>query len=73
MIVLNVDLIIYLIQRVVFVLKFVVMERNIHLAVMMEIILMVMDAARIVMLRLDTHVMVDHQALKIPVQQFSHQ
>lgn len=40
------------------------MEKDTLLVVMMEITLMAMDAAEIVMLKLDTHVMVVHQAQK---------
>lgn len=56
-----------------FVLKFVVMERDTLLNVMMETMLMVMDVQKIVTLRLDSHVMAVHQALKTAVQLFSHQ
>lgn len=53
-----------------FVFKFVVMERDTLLNVMMETTLMVMDVQRIVTLKLDSLVMVVHQALKIAVQLF---
>lgn len=55
-----------------FVLKFVVMERDTLLNVMMETMLMVMDVQKIVTLRLDSHVMAVHQALKTAVQLFFH-
>jgi len=55
-----------------FVLKFVVMERDTLLNVMMETTLMVTDAQKIVTLRLDSHVMAVHQALKTAVQLFFH-
>ncbi len=44
----------------------VVMVRSTLRNVMMVITLMVMDAARIVILRLDSHVTVDHQRPRIP-------
>ena len=53
-----------------FVLKSVVMERDTLLNVMMETTLMGMDVQRIVTSKLDSHVMVDHQALKTAVQPF---
>jgi hypothetical protein len=46
------------------------MEKDILLIVMMEITLMAMDAVKIVTLKLDTLVMVDHQVLKIHAQLF---
>jgi hypothetical protein len=46
------------------------MERDILLIVMMEITLMVMDAVKIVTLKSDTLVMVDHQVQKIHAQLF---
>jgi hypothetical protein len=55
-----------------FVLKFVVMERDILLNVMMVTTLMVTDVQKIVTLRLDSHVMAVHQALKTAVQLFFH-
>ena len=60
MIVLNVDLIILLMLKVDFVLKFVVTEKDILQIVMMEIMLMVMDAVEIVKLKLVSHAMVVH-------------
>lgn len=55
-----------------FVLKFVVMERDTLLNVMMEIMSMVMDVQRIATSKLDSLVMVVHQALKTVVQLFFH-
>lgn len=49
------------------VLKFVVMERDIHQNVMMEITSMETDAVKIVKLKLVSHAMEDLQALKILV------
>lgn len=53
-----------------FVLKFVVMERDTLLNVMMETTLTVMDVQRIVTLKLDSLAMVVHQVLKTVVQLF---
>lgn len=53
-----------------FVLKFVVMERDTLLNVMMETTLMVMDVQKIVTLKSDSLVMAVHQALKTVVQLF---
>lgn len=50
-----------------FVLKFVVMEKDILQTVMTEITLMVTDAVKIVNFKLVSHVMGDLQALKTPV------
>lgn len=46
------------------------MEKDTLFNVMMETTLMEMDVQKIVTLKLDSHVMVDHQALKIAVQPF---
>jgi hypothetical protein len=67
MIVINVDLIIIFIQQVDFVLKSVVMEKDILLVVMMVIILMETDVAEIVKFKLDSHVMEDLHPQKIHV------
>ncbi len=67
-IVLNAGLITFLIQDLHCVYKFVVMVRSTLQTVMMAIMLMVMDAAWIVRLRLDSHVTVDHQAARIYAQ-----
>lgn len=66
MIVLNVDLITSLMPKLVFVMKFVVMEKDILQDVMMEITSMVTDAAEIVMLKSGSHAMEVLQAQKIP-------
>ncbi len=50
-----------------FVLKFVVMEKDILQTVMTEITLMVTDAVKIVNSKLVSHAMGDLQALKTPV------
>ena len=65
MIVINVDLIIIFIQQVDFVLKYVVMVKDILLVAMMVIILMETDVAEIVKSKLDSHVMEDHHLPKI--------
>jgi hypothetical protein len=67
MIVINVDLIIIFIQQVDYVLKYVVMEKDILLVVMMVIILMEMDVVEIVKYKLDSHVMAVHHKPKIHV------
>ena len=72
MIVHNVGLIIIYIQ-VDFVLKYVVMEKDIHLVVMMEIIIMEMDAPMTVKFKLDSLVMEVHPILKICVQLYYQQ
>jgi len=70
MIVHNVDLIIILMLKVVFVIKYVVMVKDIHLNVMMAITLMVMVAVKIVELKLDFHVLEVHQIQKTHVVQY---
>lgn len=65
MIVLNVDLIIHLILKLAFVLKYVVMEKDILQIVMMEITSMVMDAVEIVKLKSDSLAMEAPQVQKI--------
>ena len=65
MIVLNVDLIIHLILKLAFVLKYVVMEKDILQIVMMEITSMVMDAVEIVKLKSDSLAMEVLQVQKI--------
>jgi hypothetical protein len=70
MIVINVDLIIIFIQLVDFVLKSVVMVKDILLVVMMVIILMEMDVVEIVKYKSDSHVMEDHHLQKIHVHQY---
>ena len=65
MIVLNVDLIIHLILKLGFVLRYVAMEKDILQIVMMEITLMAMDAAEIVNLKSDSHAMEALQVQKI--------
>jgi hypothetical protein len=65
MIVLNVDLIIHLILKLGFVLRYVAMEKDILQIVMMEITLMAMDAAEIVKLKSDSHAMEVLQVQKI--------
>jgi hypothetical protein len=72
-IVLNAGLTIFLIQDLHCVYKFVVMVRSTLQTVMMAIMLMVMDAAWIVTLKLDSHVMVDHQAPRIHAQLYFRQ
>lgn len=73
MIVLNADLTTSLIQELHCVWKSVVMVKSTLQTVMMAIMLMATDAARIVTLRLDSHVTVDHQAAEIPAQPCFHQ
>lgn len=70
MIVLNADQTTLWMLNQDFVLKFVVMEKDTLLNVMMVTTLMEMDVQKIVTLKLDSHVMVDHQALKTAVQPF---
>lgn len=72
-IVLNADPTTHLMPRADFVLKFAVMEKDTLLSAMMETTLMVMDAARIATLKLDSHAMAVHQAPKIHAAPFSHQ
>ena len=56
-----------------FVLKFVVMEKDIHQNVMTEITSMVMDAVKIVTSKLDFHAMEVPQLQEIAALQFFHQ
>jgi hypothetical protein len=56
--------------KVVFVIKYVVMVKDIHLNVMMAITLMVMVAVKIVELKLDFHVLEVHQIQKTHVVQY---
>ncbi len=65
--VLNVDQTTTSMPRADYAFKFVVMVNDTLWNVMMEITSMVMDVQEIVMLRLDSHVMVDHQAPKTVV------
>lgn len=71
-IVLNADQTMLLIQRAVFVLKFAVMQKDTPPSAMMEITSMVMDAARIVELRLDFHASVVHQIQETLAALFCH-
>ena len=65
----NVDLIMSSMPRVIFVFKYVVMQRDTLQTVMMETMLMEMDAAETAILKLDTHVTVDLQTQLTPVAQ----
>lgn len=58
--------------RADFVLRFAVMERDTLLNVMMETTSMVMDAARTVTLKLDSHATEVHQAQRTHAAPFSH-
>ncbi len=70
MIVHNVDLIIILMLKVVFVIKYVVMVKDIHFNVMMVIMLIVMVVVEIVIFKLDSLALEVHQIPKILVLQF---
>jgi hypothetical protein len=70
MIVVNVDLIMFFKLKLDYVLKYVVMEKDILQVVMMVIILMVMDVVKIVKYKLVIHVMVDQPTQEIHAQVF---